>query len=449
MTDKNVTLAFGTDGIRGNADHFPFTQEALVALGRALTVWARAKYATQSPQILIADDTRISGQRIKQALCYGLRAEGATVLDGGVLTTPAVFSLIKHDSRFNAGIVISASHNPYHDNGIKVFDAHNCKITPQDERAIVQNFGTFIGQPLPEVSAAPIELWSDAALEYQKQICSQFPENFLEKVKVVLDCANGATSVIAPELFRALGAQVFPLAAQPNGTNINAACGSLHPESLAQAVLDYGAQCGFAFDGDGDRVVAVNNKGEVKDGDDILALLLELPAYQHLTNVVGTLMTNCGFELFLQAKGKTLLRTNVGEKYVSACLEEKKLCLGGEISGHIIMKDYLATGDGIFVALKVLESVLAHNNWQMKTFNKFPQVLLNVPVTNKKDLTLQPYAHIIADYEKRLGDGRLLIRYSGTEPLLRVMTEASTYEVAHGMAQQLAGELKEALEKSL
>jgi phosphoglucosamine mutase len=263
---------------------------------------------------------------------------------------------------------------------------------------------------------------------------------------VVLDCANGAAYKIAPEIFRALGATVITIADTPNGTNINDNCGSLHPEELARVVVARGADAGFAFDGDADRVIAVNRLGVIKDGDDILTLLLNLPSYQNIAHVVGTLFTNKGFEEYLVGQGKHLFRTKVGEKYVASKLEEEKLPLGGEVSGHILTRDYSATGDGILVALKVLESIIASSNWDMVTFKKFPQVLINVPVRHKHDLALQPYAALIEEYERTMSPGRVIVRYSGTEPLLRVMTEAPTHEQAHCVAKKLAEALQKALE---
>jgi phosphoglucosamine mutase len=442
----NRMIAFGTDGIRGNAEQFPFTDDALYDFGRALAVWAQQKYNKSMPKILIGMDTRISGPRIKEALCRGLVDGGIRVLDTGVLPTPAVCQIIFYDKSFDAGIVISASHNPYHDNGVKIFDARRCKITSEDEQVILKHFESYLaGEGISLTHKGSVELWTEAIDIYQKKIISLFPAHFLKKVKVVLDCAHGATYQVAPIIFKALGADVTAIAAQPSGLNINDNCGALHPEALAQAVKDLHADVGFAFDGDGDRIIGVSRNGLVKDGDDILALLLDLPVYKSLPTVVGTVMTNQGFENHFVSRGKAVIRAKVGDKYVAAKLEEENVPLGGEISGHIIIKDYLTTGDGVFVALKVLESMIVNDNFDMNTFAKFPQVLINVPVVHKKDLTQHPYSLIIAEYEKKLGQGRILVRYSGTEHLLRVMTEATTHEVAQTVAQALATRLQEAL----
>jgi phosphoglucosamine mutase len=505
------SIAFGTDGIRGNADHFPFADQALTALGRACAAWAQEKYGKKRPKMLIGADTRISGPRIKQALAAGLLAGGVDVWDGGVIPTPAVCQLIMLDSSFDAGIVISASHNPFHDNGIKIFDSRRCKISPEDEQKITQLFGVFLaetgsdtrshpsmlrqssaqapstgwleaplvlsrvegsgrtdsthtdlacgGEPLP-VRGEPVEPyeriqkksvidWSaEAAAAYERCMLSRFQTGFLKNIKVVLDCANGATSAVAPAIFRALGATVETIAGHPDGKNINAKCGALHPERLIDAVRLSKADAGFAFDGDGDRLIVVTRQGVVKDGDEVLDLLLDLPAFKGLAMVVGTVMTNQGFERHLEAEGRRLLRTRVGDKFVVAKMEEEGLPLGGEISGHTIIHGYLPTSDGILVALKVMESVMLHNNWDMQTFAKFPQVLVNVPVAQKKELAQQPFATLIADAERFLADGRLVVRYSGTENLLRVMAEAPTQELAQSVANDLAHVLQDALQKA-
>ncbi|MFA6262950.1 MAG: hypothetical protein WCW33_00430 [Candidatus Babeliales bacterium] len=442
------SLSFGTDGIRGRADAFPFTDSALVALGYAIGQWAQ-QTGKKIPRVVIGSDTRQSGERIKNSLCSGLiQGGGCHVRDVGVLTTPGIFRIISGDMLCDLGIVISASHNPYHDNGIKLFDARRCKITSTDEKKITHAFEQCCGLVNVRAQELSVERWPEAAARYQQDMMAHFKPLFLQNVKVVLDCANGAAYKIAPEIFRALGATVITIADTPNGTNINDNCGSLHPEELARVVVAHGADAGFAFDGDADRVIAVNRLGMIKDGDDILTLLLNLPSYQNIAHVVGTLFTNKGFEEYLVGQGKHLFRTKVGEKYVASKLEEENLPLGGEVSGHIITRDYSATGDGIFVALKVLEAIIATHNWDMVTFKKFPQVLINVPVRHKHDLALQPYAALIEEYERTMSPGRVIVRYSGTEPLLRVMTEAPTHEQAHCVAKKLAEALQKALETS-
>jgi len=344
------------------------------------------------------------------------------------------------------GIVISASHNPFFDNGIKLFQAKSGKLSEEDETAIsdffMQSFNETIDQNLGD---REIAVWDDAKKSYLKNVTSHFPSDFLSGFTVVLDCAHGSTYHIAPLIFEHLGATVITLSSQPNGKNINDGCGALHPESLQKHVIAHKADIGFAFDGDGDRVIAVNKHGEIKDGDDLLDLLLALPRFQTLDRVVGTVMTNKGFEYALLQKNKTLMRTSVGDKYIALCLDAEQLPLGGENSGHIIIKDYLSTGDGIFVALKVLESMIINKNWLLTTFEKHAQILINLPVKSKKDLAQRPCAEIIAAHEIDLGDGRVLVRYSGTENVLRIMTEALHHERAYACALSLAQQLQDVL----
>ncbi|MBY0353762.1 hypothetical protein K2W90_05340 [Candidatus Babeliales bacterium] len=438
-------ITFGTDGIRGRANQYPFTASALQKFGKALGLWAIKKYAKPTPQLLLASDTRESCPRIKQAVWAGLEQAGISVIDAGVIPTPAVFQLINHDQAFDCGLMISASHNPHYDNGLKIFDARACKLTKLDEQDIVDN---FMAMSEPEELPADVQeraVWAGAGAEYGKLMATFFPENFLAGTTIVLDCAHGATYQLAPMIFESFGANVVVLNVSPNGTNINNNCGALHPENLQAAVVAHKAHAGFAFDGDGDRVIAVNRLGEVKDGDDALSLLLRLPRYALSKHVVGTVMTNSGFEQSINQAGVELIRTSVGDKYVSAKMEECDILLGGETSGHIIVKDYSRTGDGIFVALKILESMLSTQNWDMVSTEKYPQVLVNVPVQRKHDLTDQPFAQIIAKHEQELQKGRILVRYSGTENLLRVMTEAPTNDRALSVAQSLAANLQQAL----
>ncbi len=331
---NNETIRFGTDGIRGHAERFPFTTPATQKLGYAIGSWAAGKY--QSPVALIGSDTRSSCAPIKQALCAGLGAAGVQCVDASVLPTPAVLSLIRQDPGLHMGIMISASHNPHHDNGIKLFDRTTGKITRADEAVIEENFAkASVAQKsnaLPESTTSQHEL-------YTQNILSHFPQNLLQGHTIVLDCANGATYDIAPQIFRALGATVVTLAAQPNGTNINENCGALHPAPLQEAVLKHSALVGFAFDGDGDRVIAVNSDGDLYDGDDILCLLLDHPACKGSDKVVGTVMTNHGFDAHVAGRGMQLVRTKVGDKNIAAELARTQQVLGGETSGHIIMTD--------------------------------------------------------------------------------------------------------------
>ena len=441
MTDN--TIKFGTDGVRGHADHHPFTQESLQRLGLAIGGWATKKYLRPRPKMLLGHDTRLSCGRIKEQLFEGLKRFPLDIIDAGVLPTPSVCQLINNDESFDFGIVISASHNPYFDNGIKIFDARLCKITTQDEITITDNFAFgpihFEGFDTPQARITP---WQEAGHEYMKLITGYFSPHFLQGIRVVLDCAHGATAVLAPAILRHFGAEVITVAVEPNGYNINEQCGSTYPHHLHKHLLTHNAHVGFAFDGDGDRIVAVNCHGQLKDGDDILALLLQLSEFSAATGIVGTLMTNRGLEDMLVRAGKKLLRTKVGDKHVVAGLESYNLALGGEPSGHIILRDYLMSSEGILIALKVLESMVYHHNWEMKSFEKYPQVLINVPVRMKRDLTEKPCSQVIQEYEASLSEGRILVRYSGTENLLRVMTEALTEEKAKQVAYELAQRLQ-------
>lgn len=287
--------------------------------------------------------------------------------------------------------------------------------------------------------------WPEAADAYREAMAQEFEPRLLAGLSIVLDCAHGAAYQIAPDLFKQLGATVIAINNQPNGININENCGSTHPELLQQAVLEHHADAGFAFDGDADRVMAVNRTGELKDGDDMVALLLDNPHYTQQDGIVGTIMSNHGLAMLVKEKHKNFMRAPVGDKFVSARLEQKNLLLGGEQSGHIIMRDYLNVGDGIFAALRALETMRYTRNWEMTTFRKFPQVLINVPVSVKKSLEQEPIATIIAEYQNQLPNGRVIVRYSGTEHILRIMIEDSNEAIALTIGKQLAQELQKNL----
>jgi phosphoglucosamine mutase len=447
MTVKE-TIRFGTDGVRGNTSHFPFTPPAVAQLGSAIAQWVRTHYKTQA-KVLIGHDTRVSCWRLKASLKQSLMLHGIPFADAGIIPTPAVLHIMKYDPSFNAGIMISASHNPSCDNGIKLFKAGQGKISEQDEREIEANFENVARseQHIEEETNAPAfnEAQSLHAQRYTEALIARFPGNFLAGKRIVLDCSHGATYQIAPIIFRALGADVTTIGTQPNGLNINEACGSLYPEELANAVLKQKAHFGFAFDGDGDRLICVDSEGIIKDGDDVLVHLLRHPLFERCKTIVGTLMTNHGLDMHISAAHKKLIRTSVGDKYVAAELEKNNLLLGGETSGHIIMRDYLNTGDGIFAALRVLEVMFCTKTWAFTPFKKYPQSLINVPVKQKHNLTLEPYKKIIDEYTGK-ARGRVIVRYSGTENVLRVMVEDSEQQSATGLAQALAYDLQSALD---
>lgn len=440
------TLTFGTDGIRGNARRFPFTSSALPTLAQAITQWMKKKYEKHNLRVLIAQDTRESGTRIKQQLFRAFNHDKIECYDLGIAPTPAVPYLARIHL-CDIGIMISASHNPYTDNGIKLFDAQLGKLTKEDETSICEIFNRLyekkarIQPSIKELAEyQPIEID-----DYLLFIASIFKPNFLKKIKIVLDCAHGATSYIAPKLFESFGAEVITCGTASNGKNINHQCGVLALKQLQQTVLQNKADIGFAFDGDGDRVIMINAQGEICDGDDILAILLTHPHYKSIDHVVGTVMTNVGFELYLAKQHKKLIRTNVGDKFVLERLGQEKLSLGGETSGHIIMMDYLPTGDGIFTALRALEALIYSQQWSGHLFTKYPQLIINVPIQEKKDLSQPPYATIINKHKQQIEPGRIIVRYSGTENLLRIMAEACEYTTTQATAQSLACSLEKLL----
>jgi phosphoglucosamine mutase len=443
MQNTPICNLFGTDGIRNRVGQMPFTPHDLPRLGAAIARWALNTYAHR-PRIMVAHDTRISCSWVLSALESGLLQYPVTLRDAHTLPTPAVCLLAHIQDDIDCGIIISASHNPFHDNGIKII-RKNGKISAHDELMITHFFYDTTPTIINYNNLGSRTLYHTAAQHYIDHVLSIFPHNFLAGKTIVLDCAHGATYAVAHIIFQHLGATTIVLHDSPNGININEESGALHPERTAQAVIEHRADAGFAFDGDGDRVVAIASNGTIQNGDTILALLLDHPRYQNTPQVVGTSMSNHGFAHFLAQRGKELLRTNVGDKYVALALETHNLLLGGEQSGHIIVRDYLNTGDGIFTALRLLETFSITGNWLMQTFSPYPQVLINVPVFQKKDLSLPPFCSIIDEYENQLHAGRCVIRYSGTENLLRIMVEDDTLEHATFIGNALSHQLSKAL----
>jgi phosphoglucosamine mutase len=433
---------FGTDGIRGIVGQDLFTHKSLERIGRAIALWAQQRIGIQS-HVLIASDTRESCPEVKEQLIRGLAYPGLTIIDTLITPTPVAYWFVANANDAQWGIVISASHNPYQYNGIKVIAPGSAKLSVSDEQEITNLFYT-----LPETTkyyTPTITQRTDSQALYLRMLDSFFPANFLHNITISLDCANGSSSDIAPAVFSHFGANVHTYNAAPNGTNINDNCGAVHPEGLQNYVISDKAQYGFAFDGDGDRVIAVNSEGLIKDGDDILALLARHPRYVTEQTIVGTIVSNQGLAAHLAAQGKKLWRANVGDKYVNAYLLEQNLLVGGEPSGHIIVRDYLGTGDGIFTALRIAEGSLINHNPLLESFIKYPLVSLNIPITIKKDLATEPLASLIRDYETKVPMGRLVIRYSGTEPLLRLVVEDRDAAHAHTIAEQLGSKLQQLL----
>lgn len=438
------TNMFGTDGIRAQVGIAPFTAPDLYTMGNAIGRWVIDTYG-ENATILIGHDTRLSCAFVKSSLKSGLLSHPVCLVDAEVMPTPAIVQLTLQDKNISCGIIISASHNPYQDNGIKIIDGSKGKLSAEDEHIITGYFNT------PETKRTYKKLgeeryWQGAHKAYCDTIKSFFRPNFLQGKTIVLDCAYGSTYTCAIELFEHFGANVIPFANQPNGVNINEQCGAVHPEQCAQMVIKHNADAGFAFDGDGDRVIAINNQGEIRDGDDVLALLLDHPLYKQTSVVVGTIMTNKGLEDWLKKNGYKLHRTPVGDKYIARALQKNNhWIIGGEQSGHTILHDYLPSGDGIFTALRVMETIISTYNDSMQTFQRFPQVLVNVPIKTKKDLTQEPFANIIKQYEQTLSNGRLVARFSGTEQKLRVMVENDNEKQAHEVAQKCAHKLQKKL----
>jgi phosphoglucosamine mutase len=435
---------FGTDGIRATFGTAPLTIQELQRLGMALALWAQEKYEIY-PQIAIGYDTRISCSLVKAALQSGLLLYPVTLHDAGIVPTPTLSYLLQHTNTVHCGIMISASHNPYQDNGLKIIDARHGKLSLSDELRISELYAAQTLENVTYTTPGSGQAWNNAQDAYINHLQTLLPKNFLEGIKLVLDCAHGATFRLAPALFKHFGAQVITLNNQPNGININHQCGALHVQDVQQTVIDTKAHMGFAFDGDGDRVIAVNSQGYLKDGDDILALLLEHPMYASTPAVVGTVMTNQGLEKLLKDKNKQLLRTAVGDKHVAHRMHQDNLILGGEQSGHTILRDHITTGDGIFTALRVAQSVLANHNWTMKTFDHYPQVMFTFPVTIKKELASPAIAILIEHSKAQLQAGRILVRYSGTENVVRIMIE----DREHAHAQHVGALLAQALQKEL
>jgi len=440
---------FGTDGIRGKVGEYPITADFLLKLG-----WATGRVFANEGHgfVLVGKDTRISGYMFESALEAGLTAAGVDTHLLGPMPTPGVAYLTR-TLRAQAGIVISASHNPYYDNGIKFFSVEGTKLPDSMEKKIEY----YLDSPMTTVDSSKLgkaNRVGDAAGRYI-EFCKSTIPTWMEfnGLRIVVDCANGATYHIAPHVFSEVGAEVVTIGAEPDGLNINEECGATKTEKLVSTVLAYRADFGIALDGDGDRLIMVDHKGEIVDGDELIYIIAKsrLSSGALKGPVVGTLMTNLGMEHALKSLGIELFRAKVGDRYVMEMLEEKKGILGGENSGHIICLDRTTTGDGIVAALQVMA--------EMKTSGKtlhelrsgvcmYPQVLINL----RTDIKINPDNHdkiqkAVKDVEKILGaNGRVLLRASGTEPLIRVMVEGVDEALVNKCANQLADEVKKAID---
>jgi phosphoglucosamine mutase len=420
---------FGTDGIRGIPGQHPLDDGTLVQVGRSLGEYLRAQNST--PRVLIGMDTRESGPHLAARIASGLIAAGAEPVSAGVVTTPGVAWLVRRDG-FDAGVVISASHNPYHDNGVKLISSTGMKFPDAIEAEIERGMSNLV----PQLDPPPVSLQVDTHLydEYLDALrASILPGAKLAGMKVVLDCANGAASALAPRLFQSLGCQVTAISDSPDGRNINAGCGSLHPETMQKAVVQTGAALGVAFDGDSDRAVFSSSSGKYVDGDGVLLAMGRYMKSQGMLRgdtIVGTSMANLGLDRALAPLGLTLARVPVGDRYVLEEMQRIDSNLGGEQSGHILFLDDATTGDGMLTAIKIasLVSIAGPLDSLVSDLKIFPQKIVNVRVRSKPPLdSLPEVSRALASAEQALnGAGRVVLRYSGTEPLARVMVEAET-----------------------
>jgi phosphoglucosamine mutase len=439
---------FGTDGIRGVPGEYPLDDATLERAGAALGAYLRAGNPGKRPRVLIGRDTRESGPHIEECLARGFAAAETDVVTAGILTTPGVAWLVKNEG-FDAGVVISASHNPYHDNGVKLISSAGMKfpdaIEAQIEREILSpstNLGTASA---PRLSTDP-KLDEDYLAELRDDA---LPGSNLAGVKIVLDCANGAASILGPRLFRSLGAEVTALNERPDGRNINAGCGSLHPEIMQKKVVEIGAAMGAAFDGDADRAIFASESGRLVDGDGVLLALgryMKAAGTLKGSTIVGTTMANLGLERALEKSGLKLARAAVGDRYVLEEMNRIGANLGGEQSGHILFLDDATTGDGMLTAVKMASLVALKGSLDglIGDLKIYPQTIVNVRVKSKPPLeTLAGVSATLAEAERSLGDsGRVVLRYSGTEPLARVMVEAERDEDVRRWADALATSLR-------
>ena len=429
---------FGTDGVRGVAG-----ERLTASLARALGQAATELDPAPRPQVLIIRDTRESGPMLEAALAEGIALGGGDAFCAGVLPTPAASILVRRLG-LDLAAVVSASHNPWRDNGIKFFTTRGMKPPDELEAKIEARVHELLAEPERAAAGAPVgttQTLEGGRDDYLRELAFRFRLD-LSGEKVVLDCANGATFEAAPEIFRRLGAEVEVIAAEPDGRNINAGCGSTHPERLAEHVVTSGARIGFAFDGDGDRVVAVDGEGTVRDGDELIALIaLHLNATGELSGngVVVTVMSNFGFHAAIEAAGIEVATTPVGDKQVSAELERRGWSLGGEQSGHLIWTAFAPTGDGTAAALLTMLALGGTELAAAQPMQRLPQVLVNVTIADREAIAGAEGLWSAVEREGAAleGRGRVLVRPSGTEPLLRVMVEAPTTEECESVCRRL------------
>ena len=439
---------FGTDGIRGRTNESPMTAEMAQRVGQA--AGAHFVRGDHRHRVVIGKDTRLSGYMMESALISGFTSVGMDVVMVGPVPTPAV-AMLTRSMRADLGVMISASHNPFYDNGIKLFGPDGYKLSDQTEAAIeamLQDDPKLA--PSAEIGRArKIE---DARGRYIHAAKSTFPENLrLDGLKIVVDCANGAAYQVAPSAFWELGADVVSIGVSPNGFNINDGCGSIAPALLQARVIEEGAHIGIALDGDADRLIVVDEQGRIIDGDQLMALIGVSWANRGMLKgdgIVATVMSNLGLERFLESRHLRLVRTKVGDRYVLETMREQGYNVGGEQSGHIILSDYATTGDGLVAALQVLAALVESGkpaSELLHLFDPLPQLLKNVRFAGGQPLDTNPVKQAIADAEARLsGTGRLVIRKSGTEPLIRVMAEGEDEKLVAEVVDQICEAVKAA-----
>jgi phosphoglucosamine mutase len=445
-----VSRLFGTDGIRGVANEPPLTADLAYRVGRELVATLSGQQGGGPIRVVIGRDTRRSGSMLEAAMVAGLLSAGADCYAVGVLPTPGI-ALLTRGLDAQGGIVLSASHNPFEDNGIKLFSAEGTKFPDAWEEQIEARLAGADSAPRPRGGSIGRLIAYDRAEKYYVDfLCRCFPLD-LAGMTVAIDCANGATSGVAPSVFRRLGARVVAICAKPDGTNINAGCGALHPEGLQKKLRAIRADVAFAFDGDGDRLISIDHLGEIRDGDYALAI-----AGRHMASrrrlkgnvVVTTVMANLGLDEALKSAGIRVLKTQVGDRYVHEEMLKSGANLGGEQSGHLLFPDHMPTGDGILSALALL-SVVRETGEPLASLatcmRKFPQVLINVRVARKPPIdSIAGLGERVGAFEREMdGGGRVLIRYSGTESLARVMIEGADTARIHVMAEELAGVIRD------
>lgn len=443
---------FGTDGIRGKANLYPMTGEIAMALGRAVTSFFQRESKRSRPLIIIGKDTRRSCYMLEQAFSAGVMSQGGRAIFTGPLPTPGV-AFVTQSMRADAGVMISASHNPFFDNGIKIFDRYGNKLPDEIELQLEEMIFNpnlleeRVGEELG--NAKRLDEVVGRYIVHTKAAFSQ--EYTLEGMRLVVDCANGAAYRMAPMIFEELGAEVIALGVSPNGTNINQACGAMHPELCAETVTKYRADLGICLDGDGDRLVLVDGRGKVVEGDALLGVLAHFLSQTNALGpskkVVGTIMTNLGLEVYLKKLGLNFERAQVGDRYILEKLNDGDGVFGGEPSGHVIFKNFATTGDGILAALKVIEAI----NYFKRPMHElaedvslFPQVMINVAVASKPDFsTIKGLDAVLKEFEAKFGDeARIVLRYSGTEPKARVMIEGKDQKGIQQYCEKIASLIK-------